>query len=258
MSLFSFFSGASTTPAAQSAVLLSNNDLVNQQVANPAQERYPGAVNPNQYGPGSATDHPYAAPKNQPPEPFTARTPQSVSGGGWQDTAWMSGHDAPQVPWDSQNQGESIYRGPGAVNPELHADDTGGVFRHTYATPPVIGSLRRHTMYGQTTIRQSGDTLIRDGQTAPNNRQDMDQQQWWNSDGYAPHPVPYAERPIMNNVAYESIPTNDPGNQYSPSGNLTGNAPHSYAAETYGAPPDPYVGQPGTNSNGIIGSSWTL
>lgn len=247
---------SAATPAASPAI-----NSVNDAVGTPTTERYPGAVNPSQYETGRTSPEP-GGPSGPVageigPHPFTERTPASISGGGYQDTGWMSGTDAPIVPWDS-NAGPGGYAPSGAVNPDLHADDTGGVFRKEHGIPAAIGKLSRRTSHGQTTVRSSGTLTLRDGQTSPNERSDMDQYQNWNPEGFSPWNIPYAERAILNNVAYQSTAITPESVQYVPSGDLPDNAPLGYSAQAYEAPPSPYVGTApaAPESDNGIGGGW--
>lgn len=254
--------GNAVTPAASPAVNSAVNS-VNDPVGNPATPRFPGAVDPSQYGTGRTAPAP-GGPSGPVageigPQPFTARTPASISGGGYQDTAWLSGTDAPMVPWDSQAQ-QGTYVAPsypGAVNPDLHGDDTGGVYRMQHSVPAAINPLTRRTTTGQTTTRESGTLTLKDGATSPNGRIDMDQYQS-QTGGYAPHTIPYAERPVLNNLAYQATALTPESAQYVPSGDLPDNAPYGYSAQAYEAPPDPYVGTAGSPaaSDSGIGDGW--
>src|SRR6185437_3977194 len=153
---------SATTPAATPAV---NPNAVNEPVGSPAAEHYPGAVDPQQYQPGSGPVTPGSV--QGPPygtwgdEPFAASLPPAAGGGGFQDTAWTSGNDAPMLPWDSAAGAQ--FAPSGAVNPDLHGVDTGGVWRFTHVTPAEIGTLTRRTGMGQTTVRNgSGDQVTKD------------------------------------------------------------------------------------------------
>jgi hypothetical protein len=152
----------------------------------------------------------------------------------------MSGHDGPVLPWDSS--AGAPFTGSGAVNPALHGEDTGGVFQKSHVVAAAIGRLIRHTGVGQTYNRVAAtqDTI---GQTSPNDRRDLDQQQWHDpTHGAWRFDVPYAERPIYNNVAYESMPIEPTGSTYTPAGDLPDRSaywdPNSYA---YESPADPVV-----------------
>jgi hypothetical protein len=255
--------GASVTSAATPAATPAADpvNLVNAEVAVPAAERYPGPVDATQYlessGPRPAGDPggpPYGS---WGAEPFTATLPESAPGGGFQDTAWMTGHDAPEVAWDS-SAGEP-FAPSGAVDPLLHAEDTGGVWVKQNVVPAEIGQLTRRTMTGQTTVRNgSGDQVTKDNVTSPNGRADLDQQQWHDPDGYNPWEIPYSERAITNNLAWESVPTSAEGAPYGVAGDLPDRSPYlDYAAVAYMAPPDPAVSTTtGATTSGTGAATW--
>lgn len=250
---------SAVTPAAEPAANPVN--YVNDPVAVPTTERYPGPVDPLQYGegsyqpPGGPGGPPYGGYGSQ---PFTETLPEQAPGGGYQDTSWMTGHDAPMVPWDSSAGAPFAPSGP--VDPLLHGEDTGAVFVKEYVIPAGIGKLTRRTMIGQTTVRNgSGDQVYKDNQTSPNGRADLDQQQWHDPDGYNPWNIPYSERPVLNNLAWENVPTNS-GGPYAVAGGLSDRSPYNdYAAVAYEAPSDPAVAtlaaNAGSDSPGI-GGGW--
>jgi hypothetical protein len=256
MSLVTSAALPAATPAAQPYT--DPVDLVNDPSGYPAQERYPGAVNPSQYGPGNTdlaggTDGPVAT--GYGPEPFTSGLPVQAPGGGWQDTGWMTGHDGPQLPWDSS--AGAPFAPSGAVNPALHGEDTGGVWNKQHVTPAAIGRLSRRTQFAQTTVRNgSGDQITKDNVTSPNNRSDMDQYQVHDPDGYDPWEIPYAERPIYNNLAYENVPMDPVASTYVPAGGLSDRSVYDYAAQSYEQPPDPYVGSAQPVASSGIGGGW--
>lgn len=260
----STFGSAATPAAAAAAVPYSDPaDLVNSDAGYPAQERYPGPVNPALYGPGQGTQPagggagPVAT--GYGPEPFTSTLPHQAPGGGWQDTAPLTGHDGPQLPWDSS--AGAPFAPSGAISPDLHGTDTGGVWNREHVIPASIGSLTRRTQPGQTTVRNgSGDQALKDNVTSPNNRTDLDQYQVHNPDGYDPWTIPYSERPIFNNLAYENVPMDPVAGTYTPSGQLSDRSVHDYAAQAYDAPPDPYMGPsaPAAAGPAGIGGGWLL
>jgi hypothetical protein len=251
------FAGASATSAAARAAVPVN--AVNEPVAWPGAERYPGAVSPDEYGPGSFTPPgggagPTATAPG--PQPFGAELPPEPMGGGYDDTVWASGHNGPQVPWDSS--AGRPFAPSGALDPELHSQDTGGVWKREHVIPAGIGKLSRRAPAAQTYDRLSA-TQQSIGLTAPNNRQDLDQYQDWDPDGYAPWSIPYSERPIFNNVAYQPVATTDPGTAYGAAGALPDMSPYDYQAVAYQAPPDPSVQPaPAAAAGGMIGGGWVL
>jgi hypothetical protein len=229
---------------------------VNQPAGYPAQEKYPGALDSDHADDDSAQlpDGSPGLPVETGPEPFGSWVPAQAEGGGYIDTSFTSGHDAPEEAWDS-SAGEP-FAPSGAINPELHGQDTGAVYQFQHVAAADIGMLTRHTSYGQTFNRVAPDqTTI--GQTAVNNRQDMDQYQYHNPNGHDPWEIPYAERPIYNNVAYEAEGINPTDSQYTPSGELPDRAPYQYGSEAYEAPPDPDVSAviPQSSDSGV-GGGW--
>jgi hypothetical protein len=251
-------SGASTNNAATSAAdpVIDPAYSVNDPVGYPAQEIYPGALNPSVH-----TDAGYAAPGGVGDtietgvSTFGEVLPSSPEGGGYWDSSFLTGHDGPQEAWDSSS-GEP-FAPSGAVNPELHGEDTGAVRQFEYVTPAEIGTLTRRTSYGQT-FNRIAPTLETIGQTAPNDRTDMDQYQVHNPDGHDPWDIPYSERPIYNNVAYEAEGINPTGSPYTPSGYLPDRSAFDYAAQAYEEPPDPSMGIPATpaTTDTGIGEGW--
>lgn len=243
---------AGMTPAA--APFSDPIDLVNVPAGQPAQERWPGALDPAVHTDSGTVSPQFAGPVfgDQAPEPFGDTLPHLASGGGWQDTGPETGHDAPILPWDSSAGGPFAPSGP--VDPDLHGTDTGGVWVKEYVVPAEIGTLTRRTMTGQTWNRVAETQTEKIGQ-AVNNRLDLDQQQWHDPDGYDPWTIPYAERPILNNVAYEAMPIQPTDSSYTPAGALPDMSAYSYAAQAYEAPPDPAVASaPAPAAN--VGSGW--
>jgi len=262
MGVFSAFAPA-VQPAAQPA--LDPVDAVNSPAGYPAQEIYPGAIDSAEHS-GSLDETTFPTTAGGPDsivdvsgQPFAADVPRLTAGGGWQDTAWTTGHDAPQEPWDSSAGAQ--FAPSGAVSPLLHAEDTGGVWIKEYVVPAAIGSLTRRTQPGQTTVRNgSGDQALKDNVTAPNGRTDLDQYQYWDADGYDPWVIPYSERPILNNLAWENVPTQGGDSAYSPDGTLPDRSVWGeYGAQAYEAPPDPSVTTAAMSSSASdsgIGGGW--
>lgn len=246
---------SAATPAAASAAD-PGGQLTDVPAGEPAAERYPGAVDATQYGPGSSTTP--GTPAGPPygswgAEPFTATLPEQAPGGGYQDTSWQTGHDAPQADWDSSAGAPFAPSGP--ASPELHAEDTGAVYHQEHVIPAAIGSLTRHTMTGQTWNRVN-PTQDAHGRTEPNGRTDLDQQQWHDPDGYDPWQIPYAERPILNNLAYAAVPSSAEGG-YAASGALPDRSLYNdYAAVAYESPADPAVTTATPTSDPGIGGGW--
>lgn len=250
---------ASASPAASSAAVPA--DLVNVPAGYPAQERYPGAV--------GATEHLDPGPDNpartgpvlgqQGSQPFRTVIPQMEPGGGVADMPWT--HDGPELPWDSSSGEPFAPSGP--VDPDVHGQDTGGVRRHEHVIPAAIGVLTRETGTGQTWHRVAA-TQSAIGQTAPNGRVNLDQQQWHNPDareGFGPFPQPYSERPILNNLAYQPAPMDAIPSSYAPDGGLPDmSAYQSYPAIAYDQPADPAVGSASQvpQASAGIGGGWVL
>lgn len=248
---------SATTPAAAAAV--STGDLVNVAAGNPAQERWPAAIDPAQYtdaGPEYPIEEPvygsWLAPE------YGGSLPYVSPGGGIQDTSWTTGTDGPMMPWDS-SAGQP-FAPSGALDPDLHGQDTGAVFAAQHVVGAEIGQLRRQTIPGQTWNREYIFSPV-DGMyvPAPNGRIDYDQRQPWDpapgdGGGYAPWDPGYAERPILNNVAYQANPVTEVPSPYGVSGSLPERSPfNAYPAQSYESPPDPIVTQPGAPAPGTGG-----
>lgn len=218
-------------------------NLVNDPAGYPATPRYPGAVDAAQYQTGqtAAPGGPAGpAPGTWGTQPFmSAPDLQEAPGGGYQDASWLTGHDGPSVPWDSSSG--APFAPSGAIPPELHGEDLGAVYVKAHVIPADIGRLTRHTMVGQTTVTVAETQLLKKD-TAPNARQDLDQQQWHDPDGYNPWTIPYSERPIYNNLAHEAVPMATLATPYGVAGALPDRSPYDAGlAVAYDAPPDPTV-----------------
>lgn len=256
---------SSVTSAATAAATPAVNygDMVNVAVGSPAQERWPSAIDPSQYT-DAGQQYPIEGPPSGPwmLADSIGSVPEEMPGGGIQDTSWTSGTDGPQVPWDSSAGPQ--FAPSGAVNPDLHAQDTGAVFQAQYSAPPSIGQLQRHTGTGQTWNREYAFDPVQ-GMYVPavNGRTDMDQMQTWDpapgdGGGYAPWDPGYAERPVLLNVAYTATPVTTEANVYGVSGDLPDRAPfNAYDAQSYEAPPDPIVNQPAAPAASSTGG-WLL
>ena len=235
-------------PGAVSSALVPG-DLVNVAVGSPAAERYPGPVSPDQY-----TDAGPHYPVEGPPQgawlatEFPGHMPNVQSGGGIQDYSWITGTDGPSIPWDS-SAGQP-FAPSGALNPALHGQDTGQVYVSQHVVPAFIGKLTRHTGTGQTYNRQyQFDPVTGEYVPAPNGRIDYDQQQTWDpapgdGGGYAPWDPGYAERPVLQNLAYQATPVTSVSSIYGVSGDLPDRSQFAYPASAYEAPADPVVNQP--------------
>jgi hypothetical protein len=255
--------GGAATPAASAAT--DPVDLVNQAAGSPAAERYPGAVSPDQYAagrPGALLQGGPAGPAEGTwgTQPFGGGpVPMESPGGGYQDASWTTGHDGPQSPWDSS--AGAAFAPSGALDPDLHGEDLGAAYVRERVIPASIGKLTRRTMTGQTTVTQA-ETLTEKVGTSPNGRQDLDQQQWHDPDGYNPWTIPYAERPVLNNLAHEAVPFDPITTAYGVSGYLPDRSPYDAGlAVAYEAPPDPAVTTVPVSqsaSNPGIGGGWVL
>jgi len=222
-------------------------DLVSAPAGYPAQERWPGAVSPSQYtdeGPEYPIEGPVAG--SWVLDSTSGSVPAQLHGGGIQDTSWTTGTNGPETAWDSA--AGAPFAPSKAVNPLLHAEDTGAVFQATHTVPAGIGKVTRHTGTGQTYSRAFAFDAV-NGQYVPasNGRTNMDQAQSWDPnpvDGDAPFYPGYSERPIFNNVAYQSTPVTPEATPYSVAGALPDRSSFSYGAEAYEGVPDPVVTQP--------------
>lgn len=253
---------SAATPAAQASTgsAVDPVDLVNVPAGYPAQERYPGAVDPELYGTGGTESQAKAGPVlgQQGSQPFISEVPEMEQGGGYADMPWH--HNGPELAWDSSAGQPFAPSGP--VSPDLHAADSGGVRKFQHVTPAAIGVLTRHTMSGQTFNRLAA-TQTEIGMTASNGRADLDQQQWHDpgaAEGFGPFPLPYSERALQNNVAYESTSIDPIPSPYAPAGQVPDMAPYnSYPAVAYQQPQDPAVAiahqVPQAQSSGI-GGGW--
>lgn len=242
-------SGASVTPAATAATGDTGN-LVNVATGWPAPQKFPGSVDPSVYtdaGPEYPIEGPPAGPWVL--DDFTNPVGEQLPGGGMQDTSWTTGTDGPQLPWDSA--AGDPFAPSGAVNPDLHGQDTGAVFAAQHVVPADIGLLRREVITGQTMNREYRFDPVQGMYVpAPNDRTNMDQRQVWDpapgdGGGWAPWDPGYAERPVLNNVAYQAVPVTNLDTLYGVSGDLPDRSQwQAYGAAAYEAPPDPSVGQP--------------
>lgn len=255
---------SATSAATAAAVPATSGNQVNTPVGYPAQEKYPGSVDPSQYtdgGPGYPIEGP---PYGQwMAQQFSGSLPEETAGGGIQDTSWTTGTDGPQAPWDSS--AGSPFAPSGALDPDLHGQDTGAVYQNQNVIPAAIGDLTRSTRTGQTWNREYAFDPVQGGYVPlMNGRNDYDQYQYWtpspgDGGGYAPWDPGYAERPIYNNVAYEAAPVTDTGSYLGVSGDLPDRSPfNAYQAQSYEGPPDPVVDQPAAPASAPAGRGWLL
>jgi hypothetical protein len=255
---------SATSTATSSAVI--NGDLVNVNTGDPAQEKYPGAVSPQQYtdeGPSYPLEGPVQG--GSQPSPYGALTPGSGSGGGIIDLSFTTGTDGPQERYPEACSTPVALSFPGARPPALHADDgSGAVAAAQTVVPAFIGQLLRKTPTGQTYNRQwQFDTVNGQWVPSPNGRIDYDQIQMHDpapgdGGGYAPWDPGYAERPVLLNVAYQATPVTSVNSQYGVNGFLPDRSQwQAYQAETYAAPPDP-IANPTETPAVSNGSGWLL
>ena len=257
---------SATTRAATSAAVSTVvfGDLVNVPVGQPAKTRWPGPVNPSTYS-DTGPDYPISGPPNGPWILSEIPPGQAVGGvaeGGIQDTSWMTGTDGPEVEWDSS--AGAPFAPSAALNPVLHGTDTGAVFQAQHVVGAEVGLIQRHTGIGQTYNREYAfDPVTGMNVPAANPRQDYDQIQTWDpapydGGGWAPWDPGYAERPILNNVAYTATPVNNNGSMYGVAGALPDRSQfNQYDAAAYEAPPDPIVNQPAAPA-ASGGGGWLL
>jgi hypothetical protein len=247
--------------AVQSAVspAVTPANSVNTVVGYPASETYPGSLDPTQYAqdapvdPKGVSGPPYGSWSS---EPFTETLPEQAPGGGYQDTAWQTGHDAPQAPWDSSSG--PPFAPSGALPVLLHAEDTGGVYVHEHVVPAAIGFPRRTTVESDPNIRLNNtQELI--GQMSPEGgRIERDEYQTNDYFGYDPFVIDYSARPVYNNLAYQSEAITATDSAYTPSGNVPDMSVFDYAAEAYVAPPDPSSPNPVAAGDSGFSSGWGL
>lgn len=247
------FAGAATSSATTAAATaaVDTGNLVNIPAGTPAQERWPGALDPAQYqdaGPAYAIEGP-------PADPWIltdfgpGQAPDLLAGGGVQDVAWTTGTDGPQAPWDSA-AGQQ-FAPSGALPPQLHGADTGAVWINQHVVPAAIGQLLRAAIPAQTWNREYAfDPVTGEYVPALASRMNLDQQQRWDPSphdggGWAPWDPGYAERPVLLNVAYQATPVNPVTGPQGVAGALPERSPfNTYNAVTYAAPPDPIVNPP--------------
>jgi hypothetical protein len=163
-----------------------------------------------------------------------------LSGGVIADTVADTGHSAPIADFDSSAGDPFAPSGPIA---DTHGYDTGGTQRKENVPLPSSPGWFRRILTGQTFNRQAQVTDDK-GWALPavNNRQNLDQYQGQDADGYDPFVIPYSERPLKANFAAEAHPVENIGGPYGPDGTL----PDMYASGGQGdfgytAPPDPSV-----------------
>jgi hypothetical protein len=222
-------SGAWLTTAQQNAV-----------VGYPAAETYPGPVSephdPVSTGEPLVRNEALTGQLEGPA--FTAEpVPEVPQGGVIGDTVAQFGNSAPTASFDAQTEPFAPAGPVGAT----HGYDTGGTWRTEHFTEPSSPGWYRRTATMQTFNRQSFVTDTAGwGQTVPNDRQDLIQDQGQALDA-GTRWLPYSERPITARFAAEAYPILDqPGGPYNPAGELTNlYAMGGQGNLVYEAPPDP-------------------
>jgi hypothetical protein len=258
--------GAATTSATSSAGLpaVNSGDLVNVAVGYPAQERWPGPVDPGQYtdaGPDYLIEGPPSG--GWVLDDWAGNVPEQIQGGGVQDTSWMTGTDGPQLPWDSA--AGAPFAPSGAVNPDLHSTDTGAVFAAQHVVPADIGQVVRHSPAGQTWNREYAFDPVTGGNVpALNGRANYDQMQVTDpapgdGGGWAPWDPGYAERPVYNNLAYTATEVTSEPVYTGVAGQLPDRSPwQAYSAEFYEAPASPAIAPSPAAAAGGTSDGWLI
>jgi len=225
----STFTGGWLTMAQQDAV-----------VGYPAQETYTGPVESDHSG-GGEPDTPRTGPPAGTAAPGYGSEPYSddLSGGIITDSVRELGYSAPMADINAQ----VLPFGPSGPVADTHGGDTGGVERTTQVALPRSPGWWRRTIAMQTFNRQAQVTDTAGwAQSAPNGRQDLNQDQGQDAQGYDPRWLPYSARPITAKLAAEAYPLHDQAGGYIPDGQL----PDMYAQGgqgnfIYTVPPDPSV-----------------
>jgi hypothetical protein len=212
----------------------------NAVIGYPSQPEWSGPVSEDHQDPGTPDPGRSGPPQGTaaPDIPHTGSMPQpDLSGGVIEDTAASSGHSAPMGPAFSQ---DIPFAPPGAVAP-THGLDTGGVERKEKALMPSSPGWFRRVLTGQTFNRQAQVTDNAGWNiSAANNRQNLDQYQGQDADGYDPRTIPYSERPIKANFAAEAHPVDQVSSVYGVDGSLPDMAPVGGQGDfVYTTPPDP-------------------
>lgn len=177
--------------------------------------------------------------------PITTDQIDYVSGGGGHFNEFPhSGHAAPVAPF--ANQGDFL-QGSGPV-PDTHSHDTGGVERTERVIMPNPGKWWRRILTGMTYDQQSQVTDTAGWrQNTATGRVDLDQYQGNDSDAYDPFQVPYSERPVYANFAYEPVALDTQPDAYTPDGQLPQMvATGGQGNAVYTEPADPEMTTPGT------------
>lgn len=233
-----------TTPAIPAAVqpALSSSWLTQAQedaaVGQVESPIYPGPVSEDHSG-GPETVPGREPVGGQDPSPFAPdQTGEFVSDGGGQFPEFPdSGHGAPVAPFEAQGD---FLQGSGPLA-DTHSYDSGGVERVEHVPMPDGGVWTRMTLQDMTFDSQAQVTDTKGWrQNVPTGRSDLDQYQYNDSDAYNPFEVPYSERPIQANFAYEPVALDGTPDAYTPDGQLPQMvATGGQGNAVYTEPPDP-------------------
>lgn len=215
----------------------------NATIGYPDNPEWPGPVSENHGDVGTqpipGRDGLSGAPYSPVPEVPGERL-VTIEGGNASDTVGLLGHSAPVADFDS-NAGDPFA--PMGAIADTHGYDTGGTDRTEQVPVPHSPGWFRRVMTGQTWNRQAQVTTTEGwAVSAPNDRQNLNQDQGQNADAYDPFTVPYSERPIKANYAHEAVPVETIGGPYGPDGNLADMAGLGGQGNYgYTSPPDPAV-----------------
>lgn len=187
--------------------------------------------------------------------PIPADSVDDISeGGGYYEGAHPFTHAAPTAAFEAQG---NFAQGSGPVS-DVHSTDDGGYARKTYVDQPQSQGWLRRTLSGLTWNRQSYNYTPEGFMVnVANNRTDLDQYQVKDYPGYAPYWIPYSERPIYANFAYEAQAINTPPSAYVPSGALPNMTPTGgQGNNVYTAPPNPPVNTSDNSGGSTDESGW--
>jgi hypothetical protein len=230
-------------PSAVGSQPLAGGWLTNAQqdavVGYPSAETYPGVTTEDHHAAGPADPGRSGPPNGPTPDvPAAGSVPlDNLSGGQITDVVGELAHSAPIAAYDSS---AAPFAPPGAIA-DTHGFDTGGTGRKEHVPVPQSPGWWRRTLTGQTFNRQAQVTDNAGwDQNSPNGRQDYDQAQGQNANGYDPFVIPYSERPMRANLAAEAFPIQDTPGGYTPDGSLANMAGMGGQGNfAYTAPPDP-------------------
>lgn len=215
------------------------------QVGTVATPLYPGPITtdhsggPESYAPGSPSGPPMGQSSILPyldPVPVFNDVPGELG-----DTAAIYGHAAPIADFDSNAGAPFTSSGPIA---DTHGFDTGGVERKFSVIQPNANTWWRRAINGQTWNRTVNYDVTGKIVSTDNGRNDLDQYQGHDANGYDPMWIPYSERPVFLNIAHAPVPVStESQTQYTPALDLSPTGPLYWTDESnvYEAPPDPQV-----------------